>query len=179
MQCTHFLFQTAPLMCVMCAPQIEFAQHQSRLAKMDTAYEKCTGMKKIDWTDNLKGKLESWVHTHTWLLCIQILLIQWQCWFCEISTSIHSYILRIFFQKHLLGTFLRFQNGTGLPGLCRMTPAMSIIKTSWSVHSYWCLHRRWVYCALGLYNLLLLIAMPLLASEKIQFLFWKKNKTCM
>ncbi|XP_056460139.1 chloride channel CLIC-like protein 1 [Gadus chalcogrammus] len=43
--------------------KIEFAQHQSRLAKMDTAYEKCTGMKKIDWTDNLK----EWYRT-TWTL---------------------------------------------------------------------------------------------------------------
>ena len=55
MQCTHCLFPMAPLMRAMCGPQIEFAKHQSRLVKMDTSYEKCTGMKKIDWTDNLKG----------------------------------------------------------------------------------------------------------------------------
>ena len=65
LQCTHFLFPMAPLMCVMCGPQVEFAQHQSRLAKRDTGYEKCTGMKKIDWTDHLKGKLVPCIHyTH-------------------------------------------------------------------------------------------------------------------
>ncbi|CAL8309626.1 unnamed protein product [Lota lota] len=43
--------------------KIEFAQHQSHLAKMDSVYEKCTGMKKIDWTDNFK----EWYRT-TWTL---------------------------------------------------------------------------------------------------------------
>jgi len=39
------------------APQIAFAQHQSSLAKMDGVYDKCTGVKKMDWSDGLKGKL--------------------------------------------------------------------------------------------------------------------------
>ncbi|CAL8253245.1 unnamed protein product [Merluccius merluccius] len=34
--------------------KIEFAKHQSSLATMDTVYEKCTGMRKIDWSDSLK-----------------------------------------------------------------------------------------------------------------------------
>lgn len=35
--------------------QIAFAEHQSNLVKMDVVNEKCTGVKKIDWSDSLKG----------------------------------------------------------------------------------------------------------------------------
>ncbi|XP_068447861.1 chloride channel CLIC-like protein 1 isoform X2 [Clinocottus analis] len=34
--------------------KIAFAEHQSNLVKMDRVYEKCTGVKKIDWSDSLK-----------------------------------------------------------------------------------------------------------------------------
>ncbi|XP_023255827.1 chloride channel CLIC-like protein 1 isoform X1 [Seriola lalandi dorsalis] len=34
--------------------KIKFAEHQSNIAKMDSVYEKCTGVKKIDWSDSLK-----------------------------------------------------------------------------------------------------------------------------
>ncbi|XP_038571723.1 chloride channel CLIC-like protein 1 isoform X2 [Micropterus salmoides] len=34
--------------------KIAFADHQNNIAKMNSVYEKCTGMKKIDWTDSLK-----------------------------------------------------------------------------------------------------------------------------
>nr|XP_040040381.1 chloride channel CLIC-like protein 1 isoform X2 [Gasterosteus aculeatus aculeatus] len=34
--------------------KIAFAEHQSNMAKMDGVYEKCTGVKKIDWSDSLK-----------------------------------------------------------------------------------------------------------------------------
>ena len=37
--------------------QIAFAEHQNNIAKMDSVNEKCTGMKKMDWSDSLKGKL--------------------------------------------------------------------------------------------------------------------------
>ncbi|XP_074491322.1 chloride channel CLIC-like protein 1 [Sebastes fasciatus] len=43
--------------------KIAFADHQSRLAKMDGINEKCTGMMKIDWSDNLK----EWYRS-TWTL---------------------------------------------------------------------------------------------------------------
>lgn len=43
--------------------KIAFADHQSRLAKMDGINEKCTGMKKIDWSDSLKEWFRS-----TWTL---------------------------------------------------------------------------------------------------------------
>lgn len=29
------------------------------MAKMDSVNDKCTGVKKIDWTDSLKGKTEN------------------------------------------------------------------------------------------------------------------------
>ncbi|XP_044055977.1 chloride channel CLIC-like protein 1 isoform X2 [Siniperca chuatsi] len=38
-----------------------FADHQNNIAKMNSINEKCTGMKKIDWTDSLK----EWVRS-TW-----------------------------------------------------------------------------------------------------------------
>ncbi|XP_031720086.1 chloride channel CLIC-like protein 1 isoform X1 [Anarrhichthys ocellatus] len=34
--------------------KIAFAEHQRNIAKMDSVYEKCTGVKKIDWSDSLK-----------------------------------------------------------------------------------------------------------------------------
>ncbi|KAM6938689.1 chloride channel CLIC-like protein 1 [Lycodopsis pacificus] len=34
--------------------KIAFADHQSNIAKMDSLSEKCTGVKKIDWSDSLK-----------------------------------------------------------------------------------------------------------------------------
>ncbi|KAL6108020.1 clcc1 [Pungitius sinensis] len=43
--------------------KIAFADHQSNMAKMDGVYEKCTGVKKIDWSDSLK----EWVRS-TWTL---------------------------------------------------------------------------------------------------------------
>lgn len=43
--------------------KISFAEHQSNMAKMDGFNEKCSGMKKIDWSDSLK----EWFRT-TWTL---------------------------------------------------------------------------------------------------------------
>ncbi|XP_051232352.1 chloride channel CLIC-like protein 1 isoform X1 [Dicentrarchus labrax] len=43
--------------------KIAFAEHQSKMAKMDGINEKCTGMKKIDWSDSLKEWFRS-----TWTL---------------------------------------------------------------------------------------------------------------
>ncbi|XP_035863429.1 chloride channel CLIC-like protein 1 isoform X1 [Sander lucioperca] len=43
--------------------KIAFAEHQSDLVKMDNAYLKCTGVKKIDWSDSLKEWFRS-----TWTL---------------------------------------------------------------------------------------------------------------
>ncbi|KAM8875381.1 chloride channel CLIC-like protein 1 [Spinachia spinachia] len=34
--------------------KIAFADHQSNMAKMDGVYEKCSGVKKIEWSDSLK-----------------------------------------------------------------------------------------------------------------------------
>ncbi|XP_062279437.1 chloride channel CLIC-like protein 1 isoform X1 [Scomber scombrus] len=34
--------------------KIAFAEHQNNIVKMDSVNEKCTGMKKIDWSDNLR-----------------------------------------------------------------------------------------------------------------------------
>ncbi|XP_071344028.1 chloride channel CLIC-like protein 1 [Trachinotus anak] len=34
--------------------KIAFAEHQSNIVKMDSVYAKCTGVKKIDWSDSLK-----------------------------------------------------------------------------------------------------------------------------
>ncbi|XP_038571726.1 chloride channel CLIC-like protein 1 isoform X2 [Micropterus salmoides] len=34
--------------------KIAFAEHQNNIAKMNSVYEKCTGMKKIGWIDSLK-----------------------------------------------------------------------------------------------------------------------------
>ncbi|XP_034737820.1 chloride channel CLIC-like protein 1 [Etheostoma cragini] len=39
--------------------KIAFAEHQRNLAKMDDTYEKCTGVKKIDWSDSLKELFRS------------------------------------------------------------------------------------------------------------------------
>lgn len=36
--------------------QIAFAEHQNNMAKMYGADEKCSGMKKIDWSDSLRGE---------------------------------------------------------------------------------------------------------------------------
>ncbi|KAM7409487.1 hypothetical protein PAMA_001122 [Pampus argenteus] len=43
--------------------KIAFADHQNNVVKMDSVNEKCTGMKRIDWTDNLKEWFRS-----TWTL---------------------------------------------------------------------------------------------------------------
>ncbi|TNN69104.1 Chloride channel CLIC-like protein 1 [Liparis tanakae] len=43
--------------------KIAFAEHQSNIAKMDSVYEKCSGVKKIDWSDSLKEWFRS-----TWTL---------------------------------------------------------------------------------------------------------------
>lgn len=43
--------------------KIAFAEHQSNLVKMDNVFEKCTGVKKIDWSDSLKEWFRS-----TWTL---------------------------------------------------------------------------------------------------------------
>lgn len=43
--------------------KIAFAEHQSNLVKMDVVNEKCTGVKKIDWSDSLKEWFRS-----TWTL---------------------------------------------------------------------------------------------------------------
>ncbi|KAM9761897.1 chloride channel CLIC-like protein 1 isoform 2-T2 [Menidia menidia] len=43
--------------------KIAFAEHQSNIVKMDSFNEKCTGVKKIQWTDNLKEWFRS-----TWTL---------------------------------------------------------------------------------------------------------------
>ncbi|XP_047444090.1 chloride channel CLIC-like protein 1 isoform X2 [Mugil cephalus] len=43
--------------------KIAFAEHQNNIVKMDSVYEKCTGVKKIDWSDNLK----EWYRS-TWTL---------------------------------------------------------------------------------------------------------------
>ncbi|XP_057697669.1 chloride channel CLIC-like protein 1 isoform X2 [Corythoichthys intestinalis] len=43
--------------------KIAFAEHQSNIAKMDGVYEKCTGVKTIDWRDSLKEWFRS-----TWTL---------------------------------------------------------------------------------------------------------------
>ncbi|KAJ3613635.1 hypothetical protein NHX12_019881 [Muraenolepis orangiensis] len=43
--------------------KIAFAEHQGSLAKMDSVYGTCTGVKKIDWSDSLKEWFRS-----TWTL---------------------------------------------------------------------------------------------------------------
>lgn len=43
--------------------KIAFAEHQNNIVKMDSVNEKCTGMKKIDWSDSLKEWFRS-----TWTL---------------------------------------------------------------------------------------------------------------
>ncbi|XP_041862972.1 chloride channel CLIC-like protein 1 isoform X2 [Melanotaenia boesemani] len=43
--------------------KIAFAEHQNNIAKMDSVNEKCTGVKKIDWSDSLKEWFRS-----TWTL---------------------------------------------------------------------------------------------------------------
>lgn len=43
--------------------KIAFAEHQNNLAKMDNVNQKCTGVKKIDWSDSLKEWFRS-----TWTL---------------------------------------------------------------------------------------------------------------
>ncbi|XP_054645563.1 chloride channel CLIC-like protein 1 [Dunckerocampus dactyliophorus] len=43
--------------------KIAFAEHQSNIAKMDSANDKCTGVKTIDWSDSLKEWFRS-----TWTL---------------------------------------------------------------------------------------------------------------
>ncbi|XP_042273798.1 chloride channel CLIC-like protein 1 isoform X2 [Thunnus maccoyii] len=43
--------------------KIAFAEHQNNIAKMDSVNEKCTGMKKMDWSDSLKEWFRS-----TWTL---------------------------------------------------------------------------------------------------------------
>lgn len=37
--------------------QIAFAEHQNKMVKMEAIDAKCTGRKKIDWWDNLKGEI--------------------------------------------------------------------------------------------------------------------------
>lgn len=37
--------------------QTAFADHQKHMAKLNGISEKCTGVKKIDWSDSLKGEL--------------------------------------------------------------------------------------------------------------------------
>ncbi|XP_026160335.1 chloride channel CLIC-like protein 1 isoform X1 [Mastacembelus armatus] len=43
--------------------KIAFAEHQNNIVKMNSLYEKCTGIKKIDWSDSLKEWFRS-----TWTL---------------------------------------------------------------------------------------------------------------
>ncbi|XP_040896005.1 chloride channel CLIC-like protein 1 [Toxotes jaculatrix] len=43
--------------------KIAFAEHQNNIVKMDSVNEKCTGMKKIDWSDSLREWFRS-----TWTL---------------------------------------------------------------------------------------------------------------
>ncbi|XP_034386125.1 chloride channel CLIC-like protein 1 isoform X2 [Cyclopterus lumpus] len=43
--------------------KIAFADHQSNIAKIDSVFEKCSGVKKIDWSDSLKEWFRS-----TWTL---------------------------------------------------------------------------------------------------------------
>lgn len=35
--------------------QTAFADHQKNMAKLDGISEKCTGVKKFEWSDSLKG----------------------------------------------------------------------------------------------------------------------------
>lgn len=37
--------------------QIAFAEHQKKMALLDGIGERCTGIKKIEWTASLKGEL--------------------------------------------------------------------------------------------------------------------------
>lgn len=41
---------------IYCCHQIAFADHQKNMVKMEGISEKCTGLKKYDWYDNLKGE---------------------------------------------------------------------------------------------------------------------------
>lgn len=41
--------------------QVAFAEHQNNMVKMDSVNDKCTGVKKIEWSDSLKGNK----HEHT------------------------------------------------------------------------------------------------------------------
>ncbi|XP_029905732.1 chloride channel CLIC-like protein 1 [Myripristis murdjan] len=43
--------------------KIAFAEHQDNIVKMDSIYQKCIGMRRIDWTDSLKEWFRS-----TWTL---------------------------------------------------------------------------------------------------------------
>lgn len=48
--------------------QIAFAEHQNNIVKMDSVNEKCTGVKKIDWSDSLTGTIITTVNK----LCVYI-----------------------------------------------------------------------------------------------------------
>lgn len=41
--------------------QIAFADHQKNMVKLEGISEKCTGLKKYDWYDNLKGETLTFV----------------------------------------------------------------------------------------------------------------------
>ncbi|KAF7703639.1 hypothetical protein HF521_022646 [Silurus meridionalis] len=44
---------------------IAYAEQQANLAKMENLNNKCTGVKKLDWMDNIKGEvLEISIHIH-------------------------------------------------------------------------------------------------------------------
>ena len=43
--------------------QIAFAEHQNNFVKMEGFNEKCSGLRKIDWSDNLKGETVMGLHT--------------------------------------------------------------------------------------------------------------------
>lgn len=46
---------------IYCSYQIAFADHQKNMAKLEGISEKCTGLKKYDWYDNLKGETLTFV----------------------------------------------------------------------------------------------------------------------
>lgn len=39
--------------------QVAFAEHQKKMAALHGISEKCTGVKKMEWTDSLRGELFS------------------------------------------------------------------------------------------------------------------------
>lgn len=44
--------------------QTAFAEHHKNMAKLDGISEKCTGVKKIEWSDSLKGEPFTSLNVH-------------------------------------------------------------------------------------------------------------------